>query len=152
MRSVVAILLASSLLTLAGCESDELDRQMEQLCKRDGGVKVYETVRLSARELEEIRQYPLTAKSRADFYGPQYRAVSTKEVLVGKNARAGTGEGQLSRLYWAIYRRSDDRLLGEQVSYQRDGGDLFTFGFQPSSAGCPHVEHGLAQSIFIKGD
>lgn len=142
-------------LLLAGCERNTLDRQMEELCKKDGGVKVYETVTLSAREFEELRQYPLTAKSPADFYGPQYRAVSTKEALVGKNARAGTGEGQLSRLYWAIYRRADDRLLGEEVRYLRVGGDLLTFiGFQPSSASCPHVEHylGLGQSIFIKGD
>ena len=125
---------------------------MEELCRKDGGVKVYETVTLPASEFETIWTYVTTAKSDADYYGPAYRAVSTREVLVGKNAKPGTGEGRLSRLYWAIYRRSDNHLLGEQVEYRRDAGDLFTFGFQPSSASCPHVDRGVARSIFVKGD
>ncbi len=152
-RDPVATMLAAAfLLLLAGCERNTLDRQMEELCKKDGGVKVYETVKLPASELETIWQYASTAKSRVDYYGPEYRAVSTREVLIGKDARAETGEGRLARLYWAIYRRSDDRLLGEQVEYRRNAGDPFTFGFQPSSAYCPQVERGLARSIFVKGD
>ena len=31
---------------ISGCEKFELDRQMEELCKKDGGVRVYETVKL----------------------------------------------------------------------------------------------------------
>jgi hypothetical protein len=124
---------------------------MEDLCKKDGGIKVYETITLPAREYEAIWKFAAVAASPADYYGPEYRAVSTREVLVGKNAKAESGMGQLSRLYWAVCRRSDDRLLGAQVTYQRDGGDPFTLGFQPSSASCPHVDHGFARKIFVKG-
>lgn len=156
-RSLVRLLTAAmvtafSLLTLAGCERYELDRQMEALCKKDGGVKIYETVTLPAREYEAIWKYAAVARSPADYYGPEYRAVSTREVLVGKNAKAETGAGQLARLYSAIYRRSDGRLLGEEVQYRRDGGDPFTLGFQPSSAACPHIDPGVAKAIFIKGE
>jgi hypothetical protein len=148
----VAMVTVFSLIALAGCERYELDRQMEALCKKDGGVKIYETVTLPASEYEAIWKYAATARSPADYYGPDYRAVRTREVLVGKNAKPGTGEGRLARLYSAVYRRSDGRLLGEQVQYRRDGGDPFTLGFQPSSAACPHIEPGLAKSIFIKGE
>ena len=152
-RGLVATMLATVFpLLLAGCERNTLDRQMEELCKKDGGVKVYETVTVPAHEYEAIWKFANTATSPADYYGPKYRAVATREVLVGKDAKAGSGTGQLSRLYWAIHRRSDGRLLGEQVEYRRDGGDPFTFGFQPSSAACPHVEGSFAQSIFVKGD
>lgn len=41
--TLVSILLVA---TLAGCEKYELDRQMEALCKKDGGVRVYEKVHL----------------------------------------------------------------------------------------------------------
>ena len=38
--------LAAALLLLTVCEKFALDRQMEELCKKGGGVKVYETVTL----------------------------------------------------------------------------------------------------------
>jgi hypothetical protein len=62
------------------------------------------------------------------------------------------GSGQLLRLHWTIHRRSDNKLLGEQTEYRRSGGDLFTFGFQPSNASCPRVERDVEQLVFIKGD
>jgi hypothetical protein len=145
-----------SLLGLAGCERWELDRKMAELCKKDGGVKVYETVTLPASEFsstgQPLAKYLPLAKSDADYLGPDYRYVSKREILVGQDARPESGDGQLTRLYWAIYRRADDRLLGEQVEYRRSGGDLFTFGFQPSSASCPRVERDLAQLVFRKGN
>ena len=157
MRSVVAIPLAAVLLlTLAGCERWALDRQMEELCKKDGGIKVYETVTLPASDFSNVGQplarYARLAMSEADYLGPDYRYAARREVLIGEDAKPQKGEGQLVRLYWAIHRRSDGKLLGEQVEYRRIGGDLFTFGFQPSSASCPRVERGVERSIFIKGD
>lgn len=145
-------LAAILLFTLVGCERYALDRQMEDLCQKDGGVKVYETVTLPAAEFEAIWTYARTARSEGDYYGPNYRFVSTREILVGKDAKPETGQGQLGRLYWAIYRRSDNRLLGEQVEYRRSGGDFLTLGFQPSNASCPRVDRGIANTIFLKGD
>lgn len=155
MRSVVATVLASTfLLSLAGCERDALDRQMEELCKKDGGVKVYETVTLPASEFDgevPLGRYIPLAKSDADYLGPNYRYVQKLEILVGENADIEKGEGRLSRFYTAIWRRSDGRLLGESVSYGRGGGDGFTFGFQPSGNFCPKPRVDLIQSVFLKG-
>lgn len=108
MRSVITIRMAAiALLALVGCERWELDRQMEELCKRDGGVKVYETVTLPASEFSNVGQplarYQRLAQSSADLLGPDYQYVEKREFLVGPYANAQKGEGQLTRWYHAIY-------------------------------------------------
>ena len=156
MRCMIALSLTAILLSaLSGCERYALDRQMEELCKKDGGVKVYETVTLPASEFSNIGQplarYEQTAKSVSDYLGPDYKYVRETEILVGPKANAQKGEGQLRRLYYAIYRRADGRLLGESIEYDRSGGDGFTFGFQPSGNHCPKPRVGLITSVFIRG-
>lgn len=156
-RSVIASSLAVlSLLGLAGCERWELDRRMAALCKKDGGVKVYETVTLPASEFsstgQPLAKYIPLAKSDADYLGPDYRYVQRREILVGQNADIGKGEGRLSRWYSAVYRRADGRLLGESVSYGRGGGDGFTFGLQPSGDYCPKPRVDLIKAVFVKGE
>ena len=155
MRSLVAIPLAAVLLlTLAGCERWALDRQMEELCKKDGGVKVYETVTLPPSEFSNtgvpLARFISLAKSDADYLGPDYRYMRKVEILVGRNADIEKGEGRLTRVYFAIYRRSDGHLLGEAIWYGRGGGDGFTFGFQPSGNSCPKPSIDLINSVFLK--
>jgi len=156
-RALIAIPLSViASLALVGCERWALDRQMEELCKKDGGVKVYETVMLPASEFSKTGQ-PLTryiplAKSDSDYLGPDYRYVQRREIVVGKNANIEKGEGQLSRWYSAVFRRSDGRLLGESISYGRGGGDGFTFGFQPSGNYCPKPRVDLIKSVFVRGE
>ena len=144
------------LVALLGCERWALDRQMEALCAKDGGVKVYEAVTLPASEFSNVGQplarYAQISRSGTDYFGPDYKYVNKREILVGKNARVENGEGVLARTYSAVYRRSDDKLLGESVLYSRGGGDFFTFGFQPSGNVCPLRGPDLAKSIFLKGE
>jgi len=147
---VVALALGTS-----GCERWRLDQQMEQLCKKDGGIKVYETVTLPASEFgpggEPLFKQRVPGTPREDILGPEYRYGSSREILVG-SPQPEQGSGQLLRLHWTIHRRSDNKLLGEQTEYRRSGGDLFTFGFQPSNATCPLVERHVSQLVFIKED
>ena len=128
---------------------------METLCKKDGGVKVYETVTLPASEYSNVGQplarYEQLAKSVEDYLGPDYRYVSKTEVLIGRSADVEKGGGRLTRRHTAIYRRSDGRLLGESISYGRSGGDGFTFGLNPSGNACPLPRVDLINSVFIKG-
>ena len=156
MRVLVTIAIAAiALVGLFGCERIALDRQMEELCKKDGGVRVYETVTLPSSEFSNVgqplAQYWKAQIPEAERLGPQYRYVQRREILVGQGARPEKGEGQLVKWYYAVYRRSDDRLLGESVSYERGGGDGIAFGLQPSGNACPLPRKDLAQSIFIKG-
>lgn len=153
---VAAVAACTALLGLTGCERWRLDRQMEELCKKDGGVKVYETVKLPASEFNDLGtplyRYYKPGVAVEDQLGPQYRFVLKTEILVGPHANAEKGEGQLRRLQASIHRRSDGMLLGEQVWYDRSGGDWVTFGFQPSGKSCPQFTRGLAQTIFVKGE
>jgi hypothetical protein len=154
MRSLIIGIMSSLLaLSLTGCERYALDRQMEALCKKDGGIKVYETVTLSPDEYERILfGSVILAKSQEDYYGTEYRFLSQSEHLVGKDGDAERGRGELIRHYSAVYRKSDNRLLGESIRYARGGGDFFTFGFQPSGNSCPRLRVGLGHSIFVKGE
>jgi hypothetical protein len=139
----------------SGCERWQLDRQMEALCKKDGGVKVYETVTLPASEFgpggEPMFRWRVPGTARDQIFGPEYRYGSSRATLVGDVA-SKQDTGQLVRLHWTIHRRSDNKLLGEQTEYRRSGGDLFTFGFQPSNASCPRAKRDVQQLVFIKGD
>ena len=156
MRYMIALSLTAILLSaLSGCERYALDRQMEELCKKDGGVKVYETVTLPASEFnnlgEPLGRYWKPGTPEEERFGPDYKFVQKREILVGTNAKAERGEGQLTRWYEAILRRSDGRILGESILYDRSGGDGFTFGFQPSGNSCPKPRVGLFTSVFVKG-
>jgi hypothetical protein len=153
--SRTAVKLAAALtvvLSVSGCSKYELDRQMEALCMKDGGVKVYETVTLSPVAYDALSKFKVTAKSNEDYYGPDYRYVSLRDVLVGKGVDTDYGRGQLAREYEAIFRKPDERLLGESVAYSRAGGDGFTFGFMPSANRCPRPRVSLQQSVFLKGE
>ena len=143
------VLIALSL--LAGCERYALDRQMEALCRKDAGVRVYETVTLSQGDYVQMSKYA-TSRNRENYYGPEYRYVYRRENIVGSDSGPERGEGRLSRSYWAIYRRSDGRLLGENIAYSRGGGDYwFLLGVHPSSSYCPEPRIDLGQSVFMKG-
>lgn len=145
-----------SLLALSGCERWTLDRQMEELCKKDGGVKVYEKVTLPASDFtnvgEPLGRYWKSGTPQDERLGPDYKYVVTEEFLVGKQVKTSTGEGELRRIHEAIYRRSDNRLLGESIWYSRGGGDGFTFGYQPSGNACPLPSTDLARSTFLRGN
>lgn len=156
-RRMTPVATACLLLALAGCERYALDRQMEELCKKDGGVSVYEKVTLPASEFSNVGQplakYATGAPSLADRLGPEYRYVETRVVVAGRpNADPSRGEGKLLRFHQAIFRRSDGKLLGESVSYGRSGGDWYTFGFHPSSASCPVPAKSAVNEILVKGE
>ncbi len=154
-RAAAAALIALLAVANGGCERWRLDQQMELLCKKDGGIKVYETVTLPASEFgpggEPLFRHRVPGMAREDILGPEYRYTTSMDILFGKEATTENGQGQLVRWHHAVYRRSDNHLLGESVDYSRSGGDWFTFGFQPGGELCPRLERDLTKSVFIKG-
>jgi len=138
---------------LSGCERYALDARMELLCRKDGGVKVYETITLSPQDYDAVIGYRGGGdwKNQESYYGPNYRYVKKYDILHGTEDGPLHGRGRLTRIYSAIYRRSDDKLLGESVTYGRTGGDLFTFGMGPSGRMCPEPDWDLGLTIFRRG-
>ena len=167
MRGVNALAVASfAVLALSGCERGELDRQMEVMCKKDGGMKVYETVTLPASYFEpnsqRVKLGPLMpwgvnkpgSRSHFERIGDdEYRYLVTRTVVAGHvNADLEHGEGRLTQRRASVYRTTDGLTLGESISYERGGGDGITFGFQPSGNECPLPRVDLLGSVFFRKD
>jgi len=147
---------------LFGCERWTLDKQMEELCAKDGGIVVFEKVTLPATY---FYQDGALKRRQTMLLGPDpsvnferigdddFRIITTKQYLVGsQSTNLQRGNGVLIRMQVRIVRWKDKQLLGEQVWFDRGGGDGFTFGFQPSGKTCPLLITSLTQSVFVKGE
>lgn len=119
MKTLITLLIVvSALPILAGCEKARLDQQVKELCAKDGGIKVYETVKLPAEKLNQWSQpnfYKPTQRENA--LGPEYSFMETRHYY-------RNGNPEMSRVHYQVYRRSDGKLLGETVLYGRGGGDM----------------------------
>jgi hypothetical protein len=143
---ITAAAACMALLGLAGCERWALDRQMEELCKKDGGVKVYERVTLSASYFDSAGRIKLGPAMPNDSNEPgrkssfqrigndEYRIV--EEVTLLKGGDPLQGEGRLRRISWQVIRTNDQQVLAEAVVYGRSGGDLIVIDHF-SSKTCP---------------
>jgi hypothetical protein len=131
-------------------EKDHLNAQMAELCKKDGGVKIYETVKLPPEMFDEHGLLRSTKRVKEDgnyvmYFGNDY--VSVSEEIDIKTGDLQKGEGQLSRVHDFIRRLSSNKVLGESVVYRRAGGDRWNAGMS-SQAICPESID-LFKAIFL---
>lgn len=148
---------------LLGCgEKYALDSQMEALCKKDGGIKVYETVTIPPDRFDQ-NGYPFPAQMRnfsqpivtsdqvtsEENFGPGYRLISNTTYL--KNGNPIKGDGVLRRYSERVVRLADNKVLGDAVSFGRTGGDFVALG-HPSSNHCPAGQgtNAATRAVFIK--
>jgi len=136
---------------ISGCEKYALDRQMADLCKKDGGIKIYQTVVLPPESFDQWGDpFPgWRGRNTEERLGPLYRY--EWKIIDIKRGDALKGEGELKRFEIRIYRRSDGKLLGEGVSFGRSGGDLIAFA-HPTSRSCPErqSESDLIRGVFVR--
>lgn len=119
------------------------DRQVRELCEKDGGVRVYETVTLPLDKFNEWGQVNFYKPTQGDnALGEEYLLKTNIQYIRG-------GNPSLRRYHVQVVRRRQGLLLGESIGYDRGGGDL-PGPWQPSSYSCP-VHHGEAviDRIFI---
>jgi hypothetical protein len=134
-------------LGLVGCGSVqkvELDREVDRLCAIDGGVHIYEVVRLPKEHFgsngEVFPQYRGRLLTEGRF-GPAFGVRFDTKVLVA-------GDPSLIRRSTSILRKSDNKVLGEIVTYGRRGGDGLGPG-EPSSHVCPRsASRSLEAEVF----
>lgn len=115
--------IALAVVVLGGCGSvqkAELDREVDRLCAIDGGVHVYEVVRLPKEDFgqdgEVFPQFRHLPSDKGRF-GSSYVVRRNNKVLV-------QGNPAMQRLNTLIVRVSDEKVLGEVIIYRRSGGDL----------------------------
>lgn len=147
-RSVVAIsaLVMSWFIWVAVGEMWWVDRQVKELCAKDGGVTIYETVRLSPEKYDALRQVNFIVT-------PEYLLKSTDEYYSkSEHLTLQENNPKVLRNHYQIIRRSDDKILGEYISYGRSGGGL-PGPWHGSSLLCPDpTKVKFATAIFFKGD
>ena len=135
-RALVLISLLA--LSTTGCEraKTRLDREVDRLCAIDGGVRIYETVKLSKENFgpdgEVFPQFK-GRPSEQGRYGSDYSDSFEVSILIN-------GNPSLQRNRVAMRRRSDDKVLAEIIDYKRGGGDL-PGPWEPSYYSCPQSIH-----------
>lgn len=116
------------------------------MCAKDGGVRVYETARLSAEKFDELKRvnFVLPDKTRAQAADEYYSETDRHYYR--------RGNPEVSRRHYRIIRRSDQKILGELVFYGRGGGDL-PGPWHGSSFTCPNPTQVRFESeIFVKAN
>jgi hypothetical protein len=150
------------LLSIAGCATPSqmaVDAEVKRLCAIDGGIKVYETVKLPASEFNQWGQpkmYQQRVENKTAYKHDGTRTAmehffGTKYVVRWGITYLRTGSPSLHQSKVEVIRLADSKLLGESIGYSRGGGDL-PGPWQSSSFSCPQ-EYGdipLLTKIFSK--
>lgn len=151
-------LIALPLVLLTACSTPtqlRLDAEVRRLCGKDGGIKVYEAVFLSADQFDQYGRPRMTYRKDSDgryraWLSEEYYFESKTDFLEGKDDY----EVALMRFQSQAIRRSDGKVLGTSVRYVRRGGDV-PGPWHPSSFACPpsptsNAEPNLENSVFQK--
>lgn len=143
MKKIVLLLFAALIVyTAFFTEKARLDREVNRLCEIDGGIRVYEKVKLTGNLLLNDGNIAIPYKkdiSPGDKYFLDYSLNYIRE-----------GNPELYRLHIKAYRLSDHKLLGEVISYSRRGGDL-PGPWHESFFRCPaKTEIDMNKQIFVE--
>jgi hypothetical protein len=114
------------------------DTEVKRLCAIDGGIHVYEMVTVPP----EIFGNAVSAR-REEEPTKEYYFDRSESVLLSD------GERTLVRRAFRIVRRSDNKVLGETVTYTRRSVDI-----APSSFSCPEQwqQNIMDLNVFLKGN
>ena len=135
--------IACCLLFLVGCEKSRLDEEVRQLCAKDGGIKIYETVKLPSERFDQHGNIKIPSKKDANPSDEYYYESETIFLR--------SGNPDLRRSHDKIIRRHDQKVLGEFVYYARRGGNI-SGPWHESYFGCSGIskQQNFESSIFTK--
>lgn len=145
MKILFLILLVLPFLTACttGPSKGQLDDEVRRLCAIDGGIKVYERVTLPAERFEKDGSIYIPSKQVAKledkFYYESFQYFFQK------------GNPEMWKSAYKVYRKTDNKLLGESIVYIRRGGDI-SGPWHESSIICPENAGTsfLMMQIFVK--
>ena len=154
---LACVVALTGFLWLAVGETWLADQKVKELCAKDGGIKVYETVKLPAERFDEFGQFrvlpKLYMKPSDEFFwedDSQFYEKNKNPEWV-ENHRDQSME--IIRSHYKLYRKLDNSLLGEAISYIRRGGGL-PGPWHESSFICsgPTEQKSIESSIFLKAE
>lgn len=143
MRTFIAVIFLLAIGT--GCATtskSELDAEVKRLCAIDGGVKVYEKVIVQPQDLDRFGTVDVSSKAYAKPGDKYYYELQSQFYR--------TGNPEMRRDRFLLYRASDHKLLAEAVSYARRGGDVPS-PMHESSFRCPRDSgmSALKDQVFV---
>lgn len=137
---------------VAGCATPSqmaVDAEVKRLCAIDGGIKVYETVKLPADKFNQWGQINFYRPTQGEnALGPSYILKHERRSLI-KSQSEPSHELTVVREHFIVVRKADEKVLGETVLYGRGGGD-FPGPWHPSSFSCPPVAESDGEALFRK--
>ncbi len=133
------------------------DAQVRELCAKDGGVKVYETVKLPAEKFDKWgmpEMYHERVENKAAYRHDESQtvmesALGTGYIYKSEDHYYRKVNPAMIRYHHQAIRRSDGKVLGEAVSYGRGGGDL-PGPWAPSNFHCPPTSESSENTLFKK--
>jgi hypothetical protein len=129
----------------AGGQKYYYDAQVRRLCAQDGGIKVYEQVKLPAERFDRWGNIGVPNKRYAKPTDEYYFETEIEYLR--------RGDPSLERARTVLVRRSDGKVLGQSIRYARGGGDL-PGPWHGTSFHCPAIAipgtPNLEQSVFLK--
>ena len=126
------------------------DEQVREMCERDGGVRIYEKLRITKADIELLGRVGgkigVPAKDLANPKAPAYQEL--------KITRIRDGNPRVSRTDLIIVRRADQTVVAQATIYARSGGD-FPSPAQTSGYRCPDAKtimSDLQELFIVEGD
>ncbi|MEO8674228.1 MAG: hypothetical protein ABI569_01535 [Casimicrobiaceae bacterium] len=122
------------------------DAKVREMCKHDGGIKVYEQVQLPPENIDQWGGVRIPSGVRAK---PSDDFVMNWDTKYYERTKSISGL-ELWRDHLSIVRRSDSKILGEAISYARRGGDPIQ-PWESSWFNCPESagDQDLIRKVFI---
>ena len=128
----------------------QADKLVAELCAKDGGIKVYETITLPKERFNQWGRIDISFKNHTKP-DDEYFSVNEGKDIIGNSNSDNIGALTVIQHRFSIYRMKDNKILGESISYARRGGDSFGHWWMPSVYSCPKVkEINLDEQIFFK--
>ncbi len=153
-KTSIAVTLA---VMLTGClgyvpgQQSYWDAQVREMCARDGGVQIFEKLRVSKLDIDLLGKIDgkigVPIKALAHPKAPVYAELNITEIR-DWNPRVSRSES-------IIIRRSDQTIMAKSVLYARSGGDLPTGVSEGTTFTCPDlkmIRSDLQQLFILEGD
>lgn len=130
----------------------EWDQKVTEMCKKDGGVTVYEKVEVSKADYPNLK---FTSSGYVILSSEGHKKPDDPFYLTSKTEYLKQWSPEIFRSEHSIIRAKDGKELSRLISYSRRGGDFPDGISHPSSYSCGHEEDNLriySSVITIKGE